>query len=54
MAKITGINVIGVKKLIENVPAILFTGKAPEIKTVIEKLKETDIDYHIEPDFKYL
>ena len=54
LAKITGINVIGVKRLIENVPAILFTGKAPEIKIVIEKLKEIDIDYHIEPGFKYL
>ena len=54
LAKIIGTNVIGVKRLIENVPVEIFSGKAPEIKTVIDKLKEIEIDYHIEPDFKYL
>ncbi len=53
LAKITGTNVLGAKKLIENAPTVLFAGKAPEIKSIIEKLKELDIDYHIEPSYKY-
>ena len=53
LSRIIGTNALEVKKLLDNLPAELYAGKAPEVKGVANSLNEIGISYHIVPEFKY-
>lgn len=46
-------NYVEAKKLIENAPVEIFSGKAVEVKTIKEKLETANIKFRIEPEFPY-
>ncbi|MBQ7503115.1 hypothetical protein IJT93_10505 [bacterium] len=52
-AEIAGVNWLEAKKLIENAPAELFRGPAPQIKEIRDKLEAAGMKYKIEPEFPY-
>ena len=53
LSKISGTNTLGVKKLLDKLPAELYVGKASDIKEIVSALNEAEIRYHIDPVFKY-
>ena len=53
IAEIAGINILQAKKVFEDIPTDIYSGKAVEVKEVIQKLEEKSISFKIEPEFPY-
>lgn len=53
ISSIADCSYITAKKLIESAPVCIFSGSAPEVKSIQKKLGEAAIPYHIEPYFPY-
>ena len=54
IAEITGQNFLQTKKILENLPQIVFTGKAPEVVKIcgIMKLNQ-GVEFEVSPEFPY-
>lgn len=54
IAEITGQNYLQTKNALENLPQMVFTGKAPEVLKICHSLKSKPFfDFKISPDFPY-
>lgn len=53
ISSIADCSYIAAKKLLVSAPVSVFSGSAVEVKTIIEKLDDAGVAYHIEPDFPY-
>jgi len=53
VAKTTNVNSVIAKQMLEKKEVCILKAKAPKIKAVIAKLQELDIDFDVNPSFKY-
>lgn len=53
VSSITGMSYLDVRNLLKNDRALIFEGKAIDIKKIKDKLDEVGMDYEIVPEFKY-
>lgn len=53
VAKTANVNFVIAKQMIEKKEACILKAKAPKIKSVIAKLQELNIDFSVNPSFKY-
>ena len=54
IAEITGQNFLQTKKLLENLPQIVFTGKAPEVVKICGIMKlNRGVEFEVSPEFPY-
>ena len=54
IAEITGQNFLQTKKTLDNLPQVVFSGKAPEVLKICHSLKSKPFfDFKISPDFPY-
>lgn len=53
ISKISGVNFIEAKKILDKNSYCLFEGKAQEIKSIIEQLDNANIKYTITPNYNY-
>lgn len=53
IARIANVNFITAKQMLEKKETCILKAKAPEIKAVVAKLQEADVDFKISPFFKY-
>ena len=54
IAEITGQNFLQTKNTLENLPQVVFSGKAPEVLKICHSLKsKAFFDFKISPDFPY-
>lgn len=53
VAKIANVNFVIAKQMLEKKEACILKAKAPRIKSVIAKLQELNIDFSVNPSFKY-
>lgn len=53
VAKTTNVNFVIAKQMLEKKEACILKAKAPKIKSVIAKLQELNIDFSVNPSFKY-
>lgn len=54
IAEITGQNFLQTKKILENLPQIVFTGKAPEVAKICGIMKSNQgVEFEVSPEFPY-
>lgn len=53
VAKTANVNFVIAKQMLEKNEACILKAKAPKIKSVIAKLQESNIDFSVNPSFKY-
>ena len=53
VAKTANVNFVIAKQMLEKKEACILKEKAPKIKSVIAKLQELNIDFSVNPSFKY-
>lgn len=53
VAKTANVNFVIAKQMLEKKEACILKAKAPKIKSVIAKLQELNIDFSVNPSFKY-
>lgn len=53
VAKTANVNFAIAKQMLEKKETCILKAKAPKIKAVIAKLQELDIDFSVNPSFKY-
>ncbi len=53
VAKISNKNFVQAKKMIENPPAVVYAGKAVEVKDILILLESQSMTYSVIPDFPY-
>ena len=53
ISKTTNKNYIQAKDIISNLPQVIFSGKATDVKRIIQLLDEEDLKYDIDPSFPY-
>ena len=53
VAKTANVNFVIAKQMLEKKEACILKAKAPRIKSVIAKLQELNIDFSVNPSFKY-
>lgn len=54
IAEITGQNFLQTKKTLENLPQVVFTGKAPEVAKICGIMKSSqEVEFEVSPEFPY-
>ena len=53
VSKVTNLNMLQARKIIESTPYEIFSGKAVNVKAVIELLRTQSLSFKVEPEFPY-